>query len=199
MSILKKTATYHHGNLKQELITAALTLLDEQGIDGVGIRQVARAVGVAHSAPANHFKNKQALYTALATESFAGLLQTLQTQLTEGLGPEKSIHVFCQCLLNFALDHPHRYSLMWRKDCVNAGDSALMAAMEAVYQRLLSVLAKQAQQKRVDVESQAIAVWSLIHGYVSLRLDGNLGTGRDAVTGAERSSAIVDVLLEGLI
>ncbi len=198
VSILKKTASYHHGNLRQELIAAAFKLLDKNGIEGVGVRQIAREVGVAHSAPANHFKNKQTLYTVLAAESFAELLEILKKQLGPELDVEASVHVFCQCLLDFALAYPHRYSLMWRKDCLDAEDAELASAMEAVYQLLLSALAGQAKRKGVDVESQAIAVWSLIHGYVSLRLDGNLEKGNDAVTGADRATAIVNVMLEGL-
>jgi hypothetical protein len=70
--------------------------------------------------------------------------------------------------------------------------------MEAVYQKLIGLLDKQATKKRVDVESQTIAVWSLIHGYVSLRLDGNLQSGQDKLTGLKRVDAIVDVILDGL-
>ena len=68
---------YHHGNLRFALIEAALDILDESGIDAVSIRQVAKRVGVAHSAPANHFKNKRALFTALAAEIFKQLAQKM--------------------------------------------------------------------------------------------------------------------------
>lgn len=199
VSILKKTEKYHHGNLREELISSALQLLDEKGVEGVGIRQVARVVGVAHSAPANHFKNKQALYTALATDIVSSLLRTLQEKVRPERGVEIAIHAFCQSLLDFALVQPNRYSLLWRKDCVNTVDPELNAAMEALYQLLLDVLDTQAAKKGVDVESLAIAVWSLLHGYVSLRLDGNLGQGSDALTGTDRSEAIVGVILKGLL
>lgn len=199
MSILSQSIKYHHGNLKAELVSAALALLDEQGIEGVGIRQIARRVGVAHSAPANHFKNKQALFTALATQCFADLNCLLDEQVSPALDLSAAVHGICQCLLNYALTSPHRYSLMWRKDCVDTQNAELDAAMETVYQKLLSVLASHTQAKQVDIESQAIAIWSLIHGYVSLRLDGSLGKGQDDITGSDRSNAIVSVLLEGLL
>jgi hypothetical protein len=50
----------------------------------------------------------------------------------------------------------------------------------------------------VDVETQAIALWSLIHGYVLLRLDENLKEGYDQVTGIKRQIAIIDVLIDGI-
>lgn len=180
-------------------MAAALELLDEQGVEGVGIRQIARRVGVAHSAPANHFKNKQALFTALATQCFEDLGGLLVTKLSSAPDLSTSVHAVCQCLLDYATSSPHRYGLMWRKDCVDGQDAGLEAAMEAVYQQLLAVLDLHGQREHVDIESQAIAIWSLIHGYVSLRLDGNLGQGNDGITGVDRSEAIVAVLLDGLL
>ncbi len=55
------------------------------------------------------------------------------------------------------------------------------------------------QKKQVDVESQAIALWSLIHGYVLLRLDENLKDGYDEVTGIKKQISIIDVLLDGIV
>ncbi|MCH2040494.1 MAG: TetR/AcrR family transcriptional regulator [Saccharospirillaceae bacterium] len=199
VSTLRNTANYHHGNLRNELILSALKLLDEKGIEGVGIRQVAREAGVAHSAPANHFKNKQALYTALAIEVVSGLLPKLQRKVESSCGIDVAIHGLCQSLLDFALMHPNRYSLLWRKDCVDSDDPDLTAVMESLYTLLLDVCNAQAAEKRLDVESLAIAVWSMLHGYVSLRLDGNLAQGFDALTGADRSKAVVDVMLKGLL
>lgn len=195
---MTKSKAYHHGNLKAELVQAALGILDAEGVDAVGIRQVARKVGVAHSAPANHFKNKQSLLTALVEEIFRSLLQTIESRFTDSLSIKSSIMIFCQSILDFALSYPNRYRLMWRQDVLDLQDENLRQSMETIYQTLTASLKPQASIKRVDVESQAIAVWSLIHGYVSLRLDGNLQAGRDAITGQERLEAIVDVLLAGI-
>ena len=195
---MAKTKNYHHGNLKTDLLQAALMILDEQGVDGVGIRQVARKVGVAHSAPANHFKNKQALLTALVEEIFQRLLKTIESGIHEEAVLAERVSKFCGTLLDFALRYPNRYRLMWRTDCLDSQNPALQAAMDRIYQRLTSLLTESARQKNVDVESQAIAVWSMIHGYVSLRLDGNLQQGRDKVTGKDRLDAILSVLIGGL-
>ena len=189
---------YHHGNLKQKLVAAAFELLDTQGINGVGIRQVARKVNAAHSAPANHFKNKAALYTELAKESFIGLACAIRDKQRDG-PTTQSVHDFCKSVLDFALAFPNRYRLMWRKDCFDNSAPDLNEAKEEVYRILVGLLEASAEAKKVDVESQAIAVWSLIHGYVSLRLDGNLEQGTDVVTAQARSSAIIDVLLDGLL
>ena len=196
---MKAASNYHHGNLREELIDAALDLLDEGGIEALGIRQVARKVGVAHSAPANHFKNKQALFTALAIHIFRNLIATIRSKpLNNADSLREEIHHFAKTILDVGLMHPNRYKLVWRRDCIDSENIELYQVMEEIYQQLTAILQAHAKRKDIDVESQAIALWSLIHGYVSLRLDGNLVSGHDDITGAERQAAIIDVILEGL-
>ena len=69
--------TYHHGNLKEALIAAGLEILSEQGVEGLSLRKVAKKVGVSHTAPYNHFSDKQALLAAISTAGHEQLYQTL--------------------------------------------------------------------------------------------------------------------------
>lgn len=196
---MDKISQYHHGNLREQILQTAFELLDSEGIDAVGIRKIARLLDVAHSAPANHFKNKQALMAALATEAFRHLLTTLDTELPKVTQDvRRAIHAFSNTILAFGLKYPHRYKLLWRREYSDDQTDDLAVAMEAVYTHLTEILSAHAKQKQVDVESQAIALWSLIHGYVLLRLDENLGEGHDEVTGIKRQIAIIDVLIDGI-
>lgn len=194
-----KTSNYHHGNLREQILQTAFKLLDEEGIDAIGIRKIARLLDVAHSAPANHFQNKQALLTALAAESFRHLVSTIDKDIPVKTNKLREIlHSFCNALLEFGLAYPNRYKLLWRREYADNKNADLHAAMEAIYSQLTTMLKTHAQNKQIDVESQAIALWSLIHGYVLLRLDGNLNEGTDEVTGIKRHKAIIDVLIEGI-
>ena len=68
----QKRQSFHHGNLREALLQASLSLLDSGGPEGVTIRAVARETGVSHAAPVNHFKDREALLTGLAVQLFGG-------------------------------------------------------------------------------------------------------------------------------
>tara|TARA_R110001592_G_scaffold88520_3_gene260711 strand:- start:16621 stop:17196 length:576 start_codon:yes stop_codon:yes gene_type:complete len=189
-----ESSNYHHGNLREALLQAALTLLDNEGIASVGIRQVAKLVGVAHSAPANHFKNKSALFTALNIHIVSHLVDTIKNGLDVNEANLKIvIRNFTKSVLEYGLTYPNRYNVVWRRGYM------LPESMEEIYQILVSLLQVYAKRKNIDVETQAIALWSMIHGYVSLRLDGYLDAGKDEITGIERQIAIIDVIIDGIL
>lgn len=60
-----KNNTYHHRNLKNELIKVGAKLLYEKGLEKFSLRQVAKEVGVSHTAPYRHFKTKEDLLAAI--------------------------------------------------------------------------------------------------------------------------------------
>jgi AcrR family transcriptional regulator len=190
--------TYHHGNLRESLLQAAFALLDEEGLEAVTIRAVARRVGVTHAAPANHFRDRKALLTALAARIFEALRQEIEKKLaTADSDLDQRLRVFVQALLRFGLAHPNRYRLIWRWDALDGADPMLAGAMDAIYDRLIAELSGRGSQA-LDPHSRAIALWSMAHGYVSMRIEGNLRTGRDAVTGEPREAAIVTAILRGI-
>ena len=61
---------YHHGDLRAALLAQAETTLRASGVDGLSLRELARAVGVSHGAPRRHFEDKSTLLEALVTEGF---------------------------------------------------------------------------------------------------------------------------------
>jgi AcrR family transcriptional regulator len=194
-----KSSTYHHGNLREELLKAAMEILDESGIEAVTIRQVARKVGVGHSAPANHFADKRALLTQLAIDIFVSLGQLIKSELQVApQGLSEKVRVFTDTLIEFGLSQPNRFRLLWRRDYLDNDSKELNGAMDVIYDALLATLATD-KESNVSVESKAIALWSMLQGYVTMRIDGNLEPKQDEVSGKARQQAIIDVLLNGLI
>ena len=65
--------SYHHGNLKQELIDCACRLCERDGYTKLSIRSLAKESGVSQTAPYRHFETKETLYASVATEGFKKL------------------------------------------------------------------------------------------------------------------------------
>jgi hypothetical protein len=138
--------------------------------------------------------------TALATESFRHLVSKIENEISDEVGNLRlAIHTFSNTILEFGLKYPNRYKLLWRREYTDDQDAQLGAAMDDIYAQLTEILGEHAKNNQVDVESQAIALWSLVHGYVLLRLDENLKEGYDEVTGIKRQVAIIDVLIDGIV
>jgi AcrR family transcriptional regulator len=195
----KRTAGQKHGDLRTALLSEGLVLLDNEGIESVTIRAVARNAGVAHSAPANHFPSRNAMLTAIAAMIFAELAEMSVAAVTAmDDQPEQAIRAFADTWFQFAFDHPNRYQLLWQRQLVCHEDPGLEGEMNRVYSTLLSILQRNQIDRRVDAETDAIAIWSMIHGYISLRLDGNFVAAKDSVSNLPRNKAILLSLIDGI-
>src|SRR5262245_52005851 len=69
----RRAATYHHGALREALLAAAEGILERDGITGLTLRAAARAAGVSHAAPKNHFGDLAGLLSDLAATGFERL------------------------------------------------------------------------------------------------------------------------------
>lgn len=196
---MTKRTAFHHGNLREALLNASRKLLDESGPDGVTIRAVARATGVSHAAPVNHFRDRRALLTSISTQLFDELDHEIEKQLRiSESNPAEMIATVAEALIDYGLAHPNRYQLLWRRDLVDNDDDALKTAMDRIYARLVERIQTLPGSRPFDHHTIAIALWSLVHGYVSLRYDGNFEQKTDSVSGKLRKAAIVDVFKEAL-
>jgi len=187
-------AGYHHGALRQALLKSATKLLDKEGVEAVTIRAVARATGVSHAAPVNHFDSRNALLTAMAAGFFDDLARAIDKRVhAEGDSPARA-RAFAEALVAYGLSHPQRYRLLWRRD-VLLEDGELQSAMDGIYDRLISELSGGRPQHRKSAHTVAIAMWSLAHGYISMRIDGNCEARKDEVTGQARFEAMLDLIM----
>ncbi|MER2507799.1 MAG: TetR family transcriptional regulator, partial [Amaricoccus sp.] len=66
MSDASPPRAYHHGNLREALLAGAERILERDGADALTLRAAARAVGVTHAAPRNHFGDLTGLLSELA-------------------------------------------------------------------------------------------------------------------------------------
>ena len=159
---------YHHGDLPRALIAAALELVEEDGPASLSLREVARRAGVSHGAPAHHFGDKAGLLTAVATDGHELLASSL-AEVFERTGDFREVGVG---YVRFALDHRAHFEVMFRPELLHADDPTLVAARERAAAMLYGPPAELTGDPAVE---GAVAAWSLMHGFATLWLTGNLG------------------------
>jgi AcrR family transcriptional regulator len=165
---------YHHGNLRRALIDEALRVIEEDGPSAVSLRELARRIGVSHAAPAHHFTDKTALFTAIAVEG--------QTMLADGLDaaagspPGNQGHSrFLDAGLayvRFAAEHPAHIRVMYQPSLYNTEDSEVIAARRRTFATLFATAG--AFKPGADAAQVGLAGWALMHGLATLWQDGNL-------------------------
>lgn len=169
--------SYHHGGLRSALLDASAELIDEAGIDGFSLREVARRTGVSPAAPAHHFGDVRGLLTAVATRSFLALGDSLSAAEASAGGREAKLLAQADAYLEFALENPGCYLLMWRKSLLDQEDTDLVAAAQRAFGMLDGTVRDQRGEPfRAEDPAQApsLACWSMVHGLALLALEGAL-------------------------
>lgn len=176
---------YHHGDLKAVILAQAAELVAERGADGISLRELARAAGVSHAAPAHHFTDRRGLFTALATEGFQLLAAALTDARPQFIDAAKAY-------VRFALDHPGHYEVMFDKSLYDDTDADLVAAAAAAGAELNRGVGTLDDPKAAaDPAGAALAAWSLVHGFSTLWLNDAIDTAGDPIAKVESLAAIL--------
>jgi len=158
-------STYHHGDLRAVILDEAARLVAERGADRVSLRELARAAGVSHAAPAHHFTDRRGLFTALATQGFLLLAEALIA--ARGRFADAAL-----AYVRFAIEHPGHYQVMFNKSLLDTADSDLAAAEAAAGAELSRGVATLRDPGAVaDPAGARLAAWSLVHGFSTLWLN----------------------------
>lgn len=172
--------TYYGGDLRRDLLDAALDLIAQEGPSAVSLRSLARRLGVSHAAPANHFPDKAALFTAIAVEGFTMLARAITDEASR-LGPAATagqrFRAAGRAYTGFAVAHPAHFAVMWQRDLLHPDDPELAVAADRTFELLLgSVRDIQAEGWAAGSEPQTVAylAWSVVHGLAALWLGGPL-------------------------
>ena len=170
MSTSESSDRYHHGDLRRALVEAALELLLEGGTEALGMRELARRVGVSAAAPYRHFRDKQALIQAVAAAGFALFLEAIE-HAKAGVPPEDQLGAMAEAYVHFALRYPRLYKLMFSSELGKFEDKDLRRAADAAYESLAVTAAKEDPDAPGEA---AISAWAFVHGLSMLLLDEQL-------------------------
>jgi AcrR family transcriptional regulator len=203
---------YHHGDLRQALVDAAIELLRDGGPEALTLRGAARAAGVSQAAPYRHFKDRRALVAAVADDGFRRLLLAMSAEASPAppkggarkrespRGAAKGLRQLAFAYVHFAHDHPAEYRVMFGEEILTDDDFAeLRESSQAVFDLLsggIAALQERGIIRNGDPDTIAIGAWAMMHGLVMLSLD------RQATVAAERLDglvvAVTDLLMNGM-
>jgi AcrR family transcriptional regulator len=177
---------YHHGDLEAALLRAAGNILENDGLDALSLRAVARRAGVSHNAPYRHFTEREALLAALAREGFEQL-GAAQRKAAETGG----LRAMGEAYVLFALEHPQRFRLMFGGRISIARHKQLREVATQAFAGLSGALAARLPEAQ-GARDASVAAWALVHGLALLLMGSRIAP--EAMNGREKMAFVRDVL-----
>ena len=160
--------TYHHGNLKQELISCACRLCEENGYETLSMRSIAKESGVSQTAPYRHFNTKESLYASVAKEGFKKLSVATNIDTSKKVTKKKLVEKGVN-YIKFGLEHANTYDLMFGTavgDFSNYPD--LLDCANDTYENMRLSFSKLSNDPEEVIAYKCITLWSMLHGLVGI-------------------------------
>lgn len=173
-------AGYHHGNLRQALVDAALLLIDEKGPTGFTLSEAAKRAGVTPAAVYRHFEGREDLIVECALQGHLIFGDVMAAAFEAGGGSALSrFEATGRAYLAFARTHPGHYMAMFESGvslhaspdlaaAVHRSKSVLEQAAEALCQHIPA-------DKRPPAAMFSAHIWAMSHGVVELFARGEPG------------------------
>ncbi len=164
---------YHHGDLREDLVRAALELIKEKGPAGFTFADAARWAGVSPAAPYRHFRDRDELLADVAKRGFALFSETLQKAWGDGKpSTAEAFKRIGAAYLNFARKEPAYYAAMFEAGVNIGADPELREAAERSFNSLRMaaeiLVAKMPAKGRPPASMVALHIWAMTHGIASL-------------------------------
>ena len=169
--------TYHHGDLKAALTSAALALVAEKGPKGFTLSEAARRAGVSVAAPYRHFADKAHLLAAVSEQGFIELDGAL-ISAGEGVSDAADgVISIGRAYVRWAVAHPDHYQVMFGAETNKDEHPGVLVAGAKAFGNLLDAIVRCQDAGLVrgdDPHQIAGPMWSMVHGIASLAIGGDL-------------------------
>ncbi|MCE0504855.1 MULTISPECIES: TetR/AcrR family transcriptional regulator [unclassified Roseivivax] len=164
---------YHHGNLKQALIDAALELIEERGPTGFTLSEAAKRAGVTPAAIYRHFDGREALIAEAARQGYEIFVDVMEYAY-ESRQPSAlaAFEATGEAYLAFARRYPGHYIAMFESG-VSVNHSPALASVAnrawSVLERAAADLSKHIpEDRRPPAQMFSAHIWAMCHGVVEL-------------------------------
>ena len=194
---------YHHGNLKEALVRAALELIAQKGPSGFTFAEAARSAGVSAAAPYRHFRDRDELLSDVARRGFEQFAQALAKAWDDGRpDPFTAFKRLGEAYLQFARAEPAFYSAMFETGIPLDADPALRQAGDRAFGVLRTATEKligtMPAKDRPPALMMALHIWALSHGIASLFARGDSARRTLPMSAEDLFEAGVLIYLRGL-
>jgi AcrR family transcriptional regulator len=194
---------YHHGNLKEALLRAALELIAQKGPAGFTFAEAARWAGVSPAAPYRHFRDRDELLASIALRGF-NRFEAALARAWDGGRPDVFVALdrLGRAYLGFARSEPAYYSAMFEAGIPLAGNPELREAGDRAFAVLREAAEKLCAQtparNRPPALMVALHIWAMSHGVASLFGRGDAARRSLPMSPDELLEAQVLIYLRGL-
>lgn len=200
----RREGGYHHGNLKEALVQAALDLIANKGPAGFTFAEAARSAGVSPAAPYRHFRDRDELLASVAQQGF----EQFESQLTAAWDDGRpdtptAFQRVGKAYLAFARENPAYYSAMFESGVPLEANPALLVASERAFaiiraasERLVAMAPPGVP--RPPAMMMALHIWSMSHGIASLFGRGDAARRKLPMSAEDLLEAGVLIYLKGL-
>jgi AcrR family transcriptional regulator len=194
---------YHHGNLKEALVRAALELIAQKGPAGFTFAEAARWAGVSPAAPYRHFRDRDDLLANVALRGFEQFEMALAHAWDDGR-PDAltALDRMGKAYLAFARAEPAYYSAMFESGVPPGSTPKLREAGDRAFAVLRgaaeTLCAQMPLQGRPPALMVALHIWAISHGVASLFGRGDAAQRSLPMSAEELLEAGVLVYLRGL-
>ena len=174
---VERKKSYHHGDLRTELLSVVRDLVEEKGPDGFSIAQAARLAGVSTAAPYKHFKDKSELLCALVMEGMDRMLDRMSTE-TKDHDPNsiETIAAMGKAYIEFARSEPGIFRLMFGLTDGHDKSEEVMQAGRNCFESVIRAVARYQGKTKMDedAERRAYYLWTAVHGHAFLNIDDKM-------------------------
>lgn len=176
---LQKKFRYHHGNLRESLLAAALDILATQGLEELSLRKLARVTGVTQAAPYTYFDSKDDLLAAVAESGFQKLALQMAEDATGAPNARARIERLITSYIRFSQENRPLFQIMFGRELADLKKFPTLAMTAGKSYALFSAaLAKQ----EGDVRFLTVAIWSLCHGLTTLIVEEKIDIAKFGAT-----------------
>ena len=192
---------YHHGELREALISAGRKLLEEKGLRGFTLRECARRASVSHAAPAHHFASIDDLLAEIATRGYHEFAAAMAAEAKRApADPGSRLVAQGVGYMAFAAANPMLFQLMFNRDVDRFETPALAASAKTAYHLHVAAVDAVIPKAPAEVKERMVDfAWASVHGFITLVLEGQIGENDGSRALKARGLAALAAMVETVV